>query len=357
MNKLLFIIKIIFDYLVRPRNWLAMLAIKFISFGTMLTLGGVTFKADVSKSFLEEYLPFIDTLSFGYQALSTVIFGLGIVLIAGGFFLGLYTAYNIVKEGKKKNIALISASGFPNFNPSAALDSLPLQEKNKAILVSLPLIDSRKKNLILKDIAYYQRTIHDRILHKDTQYAYICAIGTVPYLFMIGAFFRDGHLPITLFEHDRTKNKFHRLNNFPTGRALALSYKDNAICDFSKIPANPQQKIGLAISFSLQINEVDLPKEFREHTLHITLNDGYRFDNLPNEDEQARIVSELSNIIAQLNKNAQEVHLFIAAQASLVIRLGTLYQQGVHGKLTVHHWDVATNDYPWSLSILGDDIA
>lgn len=356
MSKLLHIVKIIINYFIRPKNWIAQLSIKFVGFGVVLTVGGVSFKAEVSKSFLEKYAPFIDTLSLGYQALSEVVFWIGILLIASGFILGLLAVYLIIKEGKNRDIALISASGFTNFNPTAAVDSLSSNEKNKTVPITFPTIDSRQRNSVLRDIAFYQRTIQERVYHKETKYAYICAIGSVPYLFALGTCFRDGHLPITHFEHERTKNKYHRLDDFPTNRALVSSFRGSVLTDFTVITADANGKIGVAISFSLKINDADIPEELRNHTLHLKLDGGYRFDNLPNEEEQARVASEISNIIAQLNKNADEVHLFISAQASLVLRLGTLYQQGVHGKLTVHHWDVSSNKYLWHLCILGDDV-
>lgn len=106
----------------------------------------------------------------------------------------------------------------------------------------------------------------------------------------------------------------------------------------------------------MEILEKDLPVEFIGHTLHVQLNTGFRFDNLPAEDEQEKIVKEISYIISELKKQADEVHLFVSAQASVVVRLGTLYQEGLHGVINIWHWNSIANQYEWHLKVTSKHI-
>ena len=44
-------------------------------------------------------------------------------------------------------------------------------------------------------------------------------------------------------------------------------------------------------------------------------------------------------------------------QASVVVRLGTLYQEGLHGVISIWHWNSIANQYEWSLKFTGKDIS
>lgn len=54
--------------------------------------------------------------------------------------------------------------------------------------------------------------IKDRIQHHEATVAYVAALGSIPYLYMIGSSMRDGHLPLRLSDFDRNKNCFHLLD-------------------------------------------------------------------------------------------------------------------------------------------------
>ncbi|MDH0196937.1 SAVED domain-containing protein, partial [Enterobacter cloacae] len=53
----------------------------------------------------------------------------------------------------------------------------------------------------------------------------------------------------------------------------------------------------------------------------------------------------------------EEVHLFVSAQASVVVRLGALYQEGLHGAISIWHWNSIDNKYEWCLRVTGKDIS
>ncbi|WP_332095084.1 SAVED domain-containing protein, partial [Klebsiella pneumoniae] len=77
----------------------------------------------------------------------------------------------------------------------------------------------------------------------------------------------------------------------------------------------------------------------------------------PEEDEQEKIVRDLSYIISELKKQANEVHLFVSAQASVVLRLGTLYQEGLHGVINIWHWNSIANKYEWCIKVTSKNVS
>ncbi|WP_318351670.1 hypothetical protein [Klebsiella pneumoniae] len=73
-----------------------------------------------------------------------------------------------------------------------------------------------------------------------------------------------------------------------TNAKIVKFYNGQIIYDSKCVPSNNGNVIGLAISFTMEVLEKDLPAEFIGHTLHAQLNTGFRFDNLPEEDEQEK---------------------------------------------------------------------
>ncbi|WP_318351446.1 MULTISPECIES: SAVED domain-containing protein [Klebsiella pneumoniae complex] len=51
------------------------------------------------------------------------------------------------------------------------------------------------------------------------------------------------------------------------------------------------------------------------------------------------------------------MHLFVSAQASVVLRLGTLYQEGLHGVINIWHWNSIANKYEWCIKVTSKNVS
>lgn len=350
---IVYLIKIIF----RPKDQLSRLTFGLLKIGMTGLVGGWGLNVLFSEPFLNKNIAIIDGLTFTYQKLSNLSTLFGVAFLVSGFFLWCICAYISLRDLNKRDIALIRAYGFENTDPQAAEKMLSLREKAKILHVDFKSFDSRDKNNNLSNANFIRQTIRERIHHTDATTAYVAALGSVPYLYMIGSFMTDGHLALKLFDFDRNKKAFHPLDAPPTNAEIVKLYNGQKINDSKCVPSNNRRVIGLAISFTMEILEKDLPAEFIGHTLHVQLNTGFRFDNLPEEDEQEKIVKSLSYIISELKKQADEVHLFVSAQASVVVRLGTLYQEGLHGAISIWQWNSIANKYDWCLKVTSNNIS
>ncbi|EMR8085204.1 SAVED domain-containing protein [Citrobacter freundii] len=350
---LMYLIKMIF----RPKDQLSRLTLGLLRIGMAGLVGGWAVNLVFSEAFLKKNINIINGLTFTYQKCSDLALVFGVLFLIAGFILWCICAYVALKDLNKRDIALIRAYGFENTDPQAADKMLSLREKAKVLNVDFKLFDSRNKNNILNNANFIRQTIRDRIHHNGATTAYVTAIGSVPYLYMIGSFMTDGHLALKLFDFDRGKKVFHPLDASPTNAKIVKRYNGQIITDSKCVTSNNGRVIGLAISFTMEILEKDLPADFVGHTLHVQLSTGFRFDNLPEEDEQEKIVKSISYIISELKKEAEEVHLFVSAQASVVVRLGALYQEGLHGAISIWHWNSIDNKYEWCLRVTGKDIS
>jgi len=350
---LIYLIKIVF----RPKDQLSKLTLGLLGLGMTGLVGGWTFNIAFSEVFIKRYSDAIDGVSLTYQKYSDIALIVSVFFVTIGFILWCVCVFLALRDLSKRDIALIRAYGFENIDPQAAERNLSFREKAKVLYVDFKAFDSRDKDNNLTKASFIRQTIRERIHHTGAATAYVAALGSVPYLYMFGSFMTDGHLPRKLFDFDRDKNAFHPLDAPPTNASLIKCYNGKEITDSKIVPSNNGRFIGLAISFTIEILEKDLPAQFVGHTLHAQLNTGFRFDNLPEEEEQEKIVNSLSYIISQLKKQADEVHLFVSAQASVVVRLGSLYQEGLHGAVTIWHWNPAANEYEWSLRVTGRDVS
>ncbi|HHQ6576689.1 TPA: SAVED domain-containing protein [Serratia fonticola] len=355
MNKtiVLYILKLLF----RPKDILTRIGFGLFSGGLTALAGGWGMNLAFSEQVLKKYINIFDGVSISYQKCSEVVLFIGGFAAIFGLLVLMYCVFLAVRDVQKRDIALIRAYGFENIDPHAAEKMLSAREKIKILPVDFKEFDSRDKSKVIEEAAFIRRVINDRIQHSDAIVAYVAALGSVPYLYMIGSFMRDGHLPLKLSDFDRNKNCFHSLDAPPTGARLLKKFRGQIIENSSVVSSNSEHQVGLAISFTMDILESDLPVAFSSHTLYTQLDTGFRFDNLPAEDEQESITKEISYIISELKKNSKEVHLFISTQASFVVRLGSLYQEGLHGEIYIWNWNSTKNQYEWNLKITGKEVS
>ncbi|WP_419619992.1 SAVED domain-containing protein, partial [Thiolapillus sp.] len=64
---------------------------------------------------------------------------------------------------------------------------------------------------------------------------------------------------------------------------------------------------------------------------------------------QEQLLSELSVVLNILGKNANRIHLFVAAQSSMCINIGKCYQDNVYGSLELYSY-TKDQGYNWSIT-------
>ncbi|EFM2220972.1 hypothetical protein HCQ77_002670, partial [Escherichia coli] len=209
---LIYLIKLLF----KPKDQLSRLSFRLMSLGMAGLVGGWGLNIIFSDVFLEKYSDVIDRVSLNYQKYSDIAQIISLFFLVAGFVLWCVCVYFSLRDLNKRDIALIRAYGFENTDPQAAEKMLSFREKSKILHVDFKAFDSRNKNNNLSNAGFIRQVIRERIHHSGATAAYVAALGSVPYLYMIGSFMTDGHLTLKLFDFDRDKKIFHPLDAPPT---------------------------------------------------------------------------------------------------------------------------------------------
>lgn len=79
-------------------------------------------------------------------------------------------------------------------------------------------------------------------------------------------------------------------------------------------------------------------------------------DALNSEEKFKRVLRELHDMIRNLRshdgyENLKKIHLFVAAQASTVFKLGTEFQANVYPDIHIYHFNGGEGKYTWGISV------
>jgi len=114
-------------------------------------------------------------------------------------------------------------------------------------------------------------------------------------------------------------------------------------------------QVAIMLPFSVEISEKQLPQNLSDKAYIVRLKKGARPDSLNSTDKQKRIASELYTLCANLKAEhpaLNEIHLFLASQASFAFRLGTMLTASVLPKVSIYQYDSGTGKYGWGVSII-----
>lgn len=112
--------------------------------------------------------------------------------------------------------------------------------------------------------------------------------------------------------------------------------------------------VALILSFSVEISTSQIPDDLGGNTIKLSLEGGARIDSLNSEEKQKRISNLVYETIANKIKDYPAVkcfHLFIASQASMVARLGSMISSSVHAEVRIYQFDPTAQGYLWGVSL------
>lgn len=214
-------------------------------------------------------------------------------------------------------------------------------------------IDSYNKEEVIDDYKHRLRTFKNRTYHDEARKIYIASLGSIPYLFLLGTLIRNGHIQNEILDYNRDSDKWYRLDSIGDKLTHTLMYKDDAMTIDEKIDElcnSTSESVGIALSYTYQIDKSSLPSELRDNTIFLTHGLGFGNDRINNKQAQASLLNELSVYIDRLKSLNKEVNLFVSAQASFNVRLGKRYQDNTMGEIKVYNFNGSTRKYDWFIS-------
>lgn len=301
------------------------------------------------------YKDFIISLS---NESSTGMEILGGLLIVSGIIL-IFWRY---KEVHAKPPYLVYVKGLSNMEVSNPIKALPANDWHAKSLNYE--IKSYERDELIDDYNHMKRTFEQRIEHQNASKVYIASLASFPALFLIGTLFRNAHLETILLDYDRYKSKWYPLKELPETEVKvhnvlmgngSVGYEDKLN---SILRQNPPE-IGIALAYTFDIPEEQIPVGLRDHTIFLKSSLGYGHDKLSNKETQKQLLEELSLLFNKIykNKGMQKIHLFVSAQASITVALGLHYMDNAHGALVLHNYDNSAKSYNWSIEFNKGQVA
>lgn len=277
---------------------------------------------------------------------------IGYLLIFIGLILLIYRYFTIQKDA----ISLAYGKGIENMDIHSPIEAIPKYERFDCVEINLKTIDSYNKDKVIGNYKFNKELLQDRTLNKNSKKIYIGALGSFPYLFLLGSLFRNAYSNVVILDFNRYKNsgKWYKLplscevDKIITHKIVSSSNKSiKEILDNFNNSGN--NDVGIALGYTFSTNKNAIPKILRNSTLFLETSLGTDHDILSSEEAQSKLLKELSSIIASLWNNHNRVHLFVSAQASMCINIGKMYMNNAHGTLVIYNYDSDSKSYNWSL--------
>ncbi|MBT6502004.1 MAG: SAVED domain-containing protein [Deltaproteobacteria bacterium] len=152
---------------------------------------------------------------------------------------------------------------------------------------------------------------------------------------------------LRVMDYNRFEQKWHMLDDCDDGERVVVNYPENFI----------GEDVAIAMTFTVSIAESQLPSSLTDKTIWIRLDGrGPRADAFSSEEKMKSALRTVHDLIRNLRsregyEKIEKVHLFIAAQASTVVKLGSEYQSNIYPEIRIYHFQGAEGKYSWAISI------
>lgn len=317
----------------------------FLFYGFLLATGGAYYTL--------KYDSVNETLTIGaYDGNPNVIlitFGL-LFLVIGALLL-----WRTNKKIMSEQSLMYFANTLEQGDSKAPIYAMEKNDRVNPISKYLKKINTYDKNEVLKNYETNLDLFQERVEHKDINKIYLAALGSAPYLFLLGSLIRNGHIQNEILDYNRDKDRWYTVS--PIGEELTHTLMHEEVNTtvkkkLTELCSNNSKEIGIALAYTFPINKESIPQELQENTIYLTHNLGFSNDKLSNIRSQSSLLNELTIYIDSIKSVNKKVHLFVSAQASFCIRLGKRYQDKTMGEICIHNFSGSDNGrvYDWHIS-------
>jgi hypothetical protein len=276
----------------------------------------------------------------------------GYILILIGMILLLHRYITIQKYA----VSLAYGKGIKNMNIHSPLEAIPTYERFDCISLNIKEINSYDKNETINDYNFNKILLENRIQNKNSKKIYVGALGSFPYLFLLGSLFRNAYSNVEVLDFNRHKNggKWYKLPLVYEGKKVIthqiISSNNKSIKEtITDLNNSENNEVGIALGYTFSTNKNAIPETLEENILFLETSLGTEHDILSSEEVQTKLLKELSNYMASLWNGHEKIHLFVSAQSSMCINIGKMYMDNAHGKLIIYNYDNDSKSYNWSL--------
>jgi SMODS-associated and fused to various effectors sensor domain len=267
----------------------------------------------------------------------------GLLLIAVGLVLGIW---RIQKTSNTVGCFLIVHKGMPGMELGNPQSSLPgVCRRGEIREIQIPFLQDKQE--VMRKI----ESVSDRIQqdnHHSTESSVLAYAGMapIPFLFYTGHILTNRKHVKFVLDWDRDYGTWHDLGAKP--QRIELKEEKPITKDI--------EEIAIVMPLSVEISALSVHSTTGQDVpiLWLRLPEGATRDSLNSEKDQASCATQFYNCLAGIRNEypaLRMIHLFVAAQASFVFRLGQSYTTSTHPPVTVYGFNGETGVYDWSIAI------
>lgn len=277
--------------------------------------------------------------------------GIGLMLILSGLVLMAGDQVAKQRERSRKRIVVIEARGLRDSRGSPLIQAVPPQLKGLREDLTVDLRQGLKDGVIAEPAAALEHLIslpadlRRRENSRDRQDLTVVygGLAPVPFTFLIGVLI-DDETSIVILDWDRHQEAWRELGGADDGKRFQAH-------GMNGVRENGKAEMALAVSVSYEIRMTDIAARIGEMPLvQLKLEEG-SVDCHWSEKKQRALGKQFFDTVLQLkNRGIKRVHLFLAAQNSVVFRFGRLYDKRNFPEVVVYQYQSGSiTPYPWGV--------
>lgn len=282
------------------------------------------------------------TIEFGPQQ---PIF-LGSILIFAGLFLGFW---RIKASSKRVGCFLIDHRGMGGMDLADPQKALPGSCKTGEVRIIKITFSDNKKEVLKKIGALNERLNQDFSDTGNSKADLVYAgLAPVPFLFYAGVCITSRKQCKIVLDWDRHSGMWHEPSKPSQNLSFVIARPDSPVVE----------DLAIAMPLSASFGDAPIVRTVGEMPiLWLRLQNGASQDSLSSSFDQHRLAKEFYDVLAGLRgefPSLKNVHLFVAAQASFILRIGQQYSTSVHPPIQIYGFNASSNEYDWKLKIDGE---
>lgn len=291
------------------------------------------------------------------EILSWVLVVVGSVAILAGVLIGVRRYFHDRADHDSKAVLVIEQRGLRDTTDTPLVGSVPQSIKGRRQALTVDIRDRIKDGVVtdpetaLDRVSALPRMIEPFRSGKGSSYLVVVygGLSPVPFTFLAGVLLDDESQIVTL-DWDRTSEAWRQLNADDDGDSFEVTGIEN-------IPPGTREVV-VAVSVSYLVDPASSAK-FLPSSPIVELKLSRRFpDNHWSETKQQRLAKQfLETMIRIADSGVAMTHLFLAAQNSVVFRLGRVYDKRNLPRIRVYQYQKGRAvEHPWSIEMPVQDV-
>ena len=277
--------------------------------------------------------------------------GIGLIVIFSGLVFMARDQVAKQRERSRKRIVVVEARGLRDSRGSPLIQAVPPHLKGLREDLTVDLRQGVKDGEIVEPAAALEHLIslpadlRRRANSTDRQDLTIVygGLAPVPFTFLIGVLI-DDETSIEILDWDRHQEAWRELGGADDGKRFQAHGMNSA-------RENGKAEIALAVSVSYEIRMMDIAARIGEMPLVQLKLEGGSVDCHWSAEKQRALGKQFFDTVLHLkNRGIKRVHLFLAAQNSVVFRFGRLYDKRNFPEVVVYQYQSGSlPPYPWGV--------